>query len=180
MLNKKRSNFQEKIQRAENLQNNLFTIKSVKGMAPFSIEKKWRHSMQLILTDNGVFIDNICSNGGHNWIEEIGKTVKAKCIHKYKHDWLIYINDENEKKENTDINKKNEYDNKVVIEEFIAQRSISPEKGDCKFIKQDSTFSLAQEKGKRNQNLPWANKDVKILVYEKEGERLIDWEWLDC
>ncbi len=180
ILNKKKSVFQEKIQRAKNLQNNLFTIKSVKGMPPFSIEKKWRHNMQLIVTDNGVFIDNICLYGGHNWVDEIGKTVRAKYVHKYKHDWLIYINEENEKKENTDINKKNEYDNKVVIEEFIAQRSISPEKGDCKFIKQDSTFILAQEKGKRNQNLPWANKDVKILVYKKDNERLIDWEWLDC
>ncbi|MCR5187627.1 MAG: sel1 repeat family protein, partial [Treponema sp.] len=154
MFNINKSIFQEKIQRAENLQNNLFTIRNVKGIAPFSIGKKWRHSMQLILTDNGVFIDNICSNGGHNWVEEIGKTVRAKCVHKYKHDWLIYINEENKKKENNDSNKKIEYNNKVVMEEVIAQRCISPEKGDCKFIKQDSTFILAQEKGMRNQSLP--------------------------
>ncbi len=180
MLNKKKSVFQEKIQRAENLKNNLFTIKSVKDMAPFSIEKKWRHSMQLILTDNGVFIDNICAYGGHNWVEEIGKIVRAKCVHKYNHDWLVYINDEIEKKVNNDSNKKFEYDNKIVIDEVIAQRSISLEKGDCKFIKQDSTVILAQEKGMRNQSLPWANKDVKILVYERENKRLIDWEWVDC
>ena len=83
--------FQQNCIRIENLQNDLFKIKSVKGISPFSIEKKWRFNMQLILTDHGVYYDNICSEGGHNWAEEIGKTVKAYCIKKFGHDFLKYI-----------------------------------------------------------------------------------------
>ena len=78
---------------------------------------------------------------------------------------------------------------KDILRTFIAQRLLTPVNGYSKFRISNTDYILADDKGLNNESLPWANEDVKIIVYE-ESERpikygliertekvLSDWSW---
>lgn len=72
---------------------------------------------------------------------------------------------------------KNDNKNTKILESYIAKRSAEIIDGKNKFTKKDGTFVFANESGMRNNSLPWTNKDIKLSVYEKKNNLLIDWSW---
>lgn len=65
------------------------------------------------------------------------------------------------------------------IETFIASRSPSLTNGLIQFFKKDGSTISVDEKGMKNSNLPWANKEIKFKVYKKEDEKITEWGWHD-
>lgn len=66
-----------------------YEIKNVRIVPGSSLNPRWKNCMQVITTDKGEFIDNLPINSGHNWQQEIGKTVTAKVTtDKYNNKWL--------------------------------------------------------------------------------------------
>jgi len=74
-----------------------FKIISVEIVEGNILNTHWKGKMQIITTDKGKFIDNlegITYGGfkGHNWVEEIGKTISAKVVKSANQEWLQYLN----------------------------------------------------------------------------------------
>lgn len=67
-----------------------YTIKDVSIVAGESLCAYWHRNMQKITTNNGTFIDNLPENGGHNWKQEIGKTLECE-INKSKGQYWIKL-----------------------------------------------------------------------------------------
>lgn len=55
-----------------------YEIKKVNIVHGWLLDPDWIHDMQEVCTDKGEFIDRSPSNDGHNWKQEIGKTVMAE------------------------------------------------------------------------------------------------------
>lgn len=66
-----------------------YEIKEVKIVPCCSLNPYWKNDMQVITTDRGKFIDKLPVNSGHDWKQEIGKSVTAKVSKdKYDNEWL--------------------------------------------------------------------------------------------
>lgn len=66
---------------------------------------------------------------------------------------------------------------KKIIETIIANRSVSPLNGKCKFIKNDGSYILADDNGKENSGLPWSGQNVKLNIFKIEDGIITDWNW---
>ncbi len=69
------------------------TILDVATAPGSDFSKRWRHTMQIVYTDKGQFIDNMpgVSHGhwtGHDWEQDIRQTVEATTLERYGHDWI--------------------------------------------------------------------------------------------
>lgn len=70
-------------------QDDNYEIKEVKIVPGCSLNPYWKNDMQVITTDRGKFIDKLPVHSGHDWKQEIGKSVTAKVSKdKYDNEWL--------------------------------------------------------------------------------------------
>lgn len=67
------------------------TIKSVEIVPGSSLNGNWKIDMQKIETDKGEFIDTLPEKSGHDWKQEIGKTVNAVFNNASGFNWLRYV-----------------------------------------------------------------------------------------
>ena len=66
---------------------------------------------------------------------------------------------------------------KEIIETLKANRSASPFNGKCKFIKEDGSYILADEKGMENSALSWSGQYIKLNIFKIEDGIITDWNW---
>lgn len=104
-----------------------FLIKNVEIVPGNQINNNWQRKMQIIYTDKSDFIDNITRFGGHDWSQDIGKSVEAIINESAGYYWLKFykykeeLNStgaEEELPPNYDINENSEL---VKIYDYIKQ-----------------------------------------------------------
>ena len=67
-----------------------FFIKNVEIVSGNLINNNWQRKMQIIYTDKSDFIDNIPQFGGHDWSQDIGKSVEAIINESAGYYWLKF------------------------------------------------------------------------------------------
>ena len=77
----------------------------------------------------------------------------------------------------TDAKQSEKDKTKTVIETIIASRRPSTFNGKCQFILTTKDFILADEEGMENTSLPWSNRNVALIVYNRENDIITDWKW---
>lgn len=75
------------------------------------------------------------------------------------------------------IYKLSESQKKEIIEMLKANRSASPFNGKCKFIKEDGSYILADEKGMENSALSWSGQYIKLNIFKIEDGIITDLNW---
>ena len=81
--------YNSKNEKNKNL-NDCFFIKNVEIVPGNQINKNWHRDMQIISTDKSDFIDDIPQFGGHDWKQDIGKSVEARENYSAGYYWLKF------------------------------------------------------------------------------------------